>query len=85
MGAVKRQRKTEQRTSREHDAFLVDREGVDDSVVAREVVDKRSFGTLPLLDAKRGEIRYKGKNRGAKEKREGKEGRGGEGEIGYAD
>jgi hypothetical protein len=39
------------RTSREHDALLVDGHGVNDGVVTGEVVDKGSLGAFPLFDA----------------------------------
>jgi hypothetical protein len=38
-------------TSREHDAFLVDTERVDDGLVADKVVNKDALGALPLFDA----------------------------------
>lgn len=38
-------------TSREHDAFLVDTERVDDGLVADKVVHKYALGALPLFDA----------------------------------
>lgn len=38
-------------TSREQDAFLVDRQRVDNALVPNEVGDERALRTLPLLDA----------------------------------
>lgn len=38
------------RTAREKDTFGIDRERVDDSIVARKVEHKRALGTFPFLD-----------------------------------
>ncbi len=40
-------------TAREHDAFLIHAEGIDDRLMSGEIVDENAFRALPLLDAER--------------------------------